>query len=135
MSDIVITMSDIVIKNSVFDEYKRQLQECLADDLNVAKGIGLIWQIVKSKDIDDATKVALILDFDQVLGLKLAEAVTSSSPENNEPLPDDIVKLVAERDNARASRDFALSDTLRAEIESLGYEVKDTPEGTKVIKR
>ena len=100
--------------------------ECLADDLNVAKAIGLVWQITKSKEINSKTKLELILDFDKVLGLKLNETEIS-----NVKIPEDVKKLVEERDKARAEKDFAKSDKLRGEIESLGFEVKDTPDGTK----
>jgi cysteinyl-tRNA synthetase len=42
---------------------------------------------------------------------------------------------VARRDAARAARDFATADALRAELEAAGYLVEDTPEGTKVYRR
>ena len=46
-----------------------------------------------------------------------------------------IPKLVRGPPQARASKDFAASDRLRDEIQALGYEVKDTREGMKVMPR
>jgi cysteinyl-tRNA synthetase len=39
---------------------------------------------------------------------------------------------MAERDAARAARDFAAADQLRDRLDAMGLEVMDTPEGTKV---
>jgi len=43
--------------------------------------------------------------------------------------------LIAERDAARAARDYAASDRLRDELTALGVEVMDTAEGTRVRPR
>jgi cysteinyl-tRNA synthetase len=63
-----------------------------------------------------------------VLGLG-GLAVPASGP------PDDIVALAGAREQARADRDFARADALRAEIEAAGFEVRDTPEGPQVTPR
>ncbi len=118
------------LDQKIFDENKKAFSECVADDLNIAKGIGLLWQIVKSKEINSKTKLALIFDFDQVLGLKLDEAMTS-----NFEISENIQKLIDQREKARTEKDFVKSDELRLEIESLGFEIKDTSEGTKITKK
>ena len=41
-------------------------------------------------------------------------------------------RLVAERDEARAARDFARADALRDELVALGWTVEDTPSGTAI---
>ncbi len=119
----------------IFDIYKQQFSECLADDLNIAKGIGLVWQIIKAKDVDDKTKLELILDFDQVLGLKLADAKKSEEAEILPALKIEVSELIKMRDTARAEKNWPLSDELRQKIESLGFEVSDTPDGTKILKK
>jgi len=50
-------------------------------------------------------------------------------------VPADVQVLVDQRATARTSKDFAGSDRLRAEIERLGYEVRDTGEGQVVKKK
>jgi cysteinyl-tRNA synthetase len=42
---------------------------------------------------------------------------------------------VEARRKARAAKDFAASDRLREEIQALGYTVKDTRDGMKLIPR
>ncbi len=41
-------------------------------------------------------------------------------------------QLVAARDEARRSKDFALADALRDELVALGWTVEDTPSGTAI---
>ena len=52
-----------------------------------------------------------------------------------EAIPDEVLELVKRRQEARANRNYAEADALRDRIAALGYEVKDTPEGSKINKR
>jgi len=47
-------------------------------------------------------------------------------------LPDDVQRLAAEREEARARRDFAAADALRDRILDAGYAVTDTPDGPQL---
>jgi cyanophycinase-like exopeptidase len=49
--------------------------------------------------------------------------------------PEEVRALVAERQAARQRKDWAQSDVLRAQIEALGWKVKDTPGGPVVERR
>lgn len=51
-----------------------------------------------------------------------------------EDLPGEIKKLITEREEARAKKDFAASDILRQRIASRGYLVNDTPSGFDIAK-
>ena len=44
-------------------------------------------------------------------------------------------ELLAERQRARAERDFARADELRDELSARGFEVRDTPEGARLVRR
>jgi GT2 family glycosyltransferase len=46
--------------------------------------------------------------------------------------PDPVLRLVAERETARANRDFARADDVRTQIRDLGWEVSDGPSGTSL---
>ena len=46
------------------------------------------------------------------------------------PLGPEVVALVARRDAARANRDWAGADTIRAELQAMGFVVEDGPHGT-----
>lgn len=50
-------------------------------------------------------------------------------------IPAEVSELAAARQAARMSKDWAASDALRAQIEALGWRVKDTPDGPVVEKQ
>ena len=75
-------------------------------------------------------KRGLLATWDRVLGLDLErEARAAWEP------TEEIRRLVAERDSARASKDYARSDELRDELQAMDLEVMDTPDGTRVRPR
>jgi cysteinyl-tRNA synthetase len=49
-------------------------------------------------------------------------------------IPDEVMKLVKERESARKKKEWAISDALRGQIKSLGYVVQDTKEGFNLKK-
>ncbi len=108
--------------------YINEFTTYVNDDLDTPKAIALIWEMMKDNSLEESEKKEKLLQFDRVLGLQLDHIETFDIPEN-------IQKLVTERDTARKEKDFAKSDTLRIEIEQAGFEVTDTPEGTKITKK
>ena len=49
-------------------------------------------------------------------------------------IPAGIIALARQRDEARKAKDFSRSDEIRNQIVARGYQVKDSPHGTKVVK-
>ena len=47
--------------------------------------------------------------------------------------PEEVRRLADERQAARTSKDFARADELRAQIERLGWEVQDVPDGFRLV--
>lgn len=100
----------------------------LEDDINIPKALSVVWETVDSQQLDDATKIALIKQFDEVMGLKLLENTGDKIPEN-------IQHLAQKRQTAREQKDFDLADKLRQQISDEGYEVEDTSNGFKLLKK
>jgi cysteinyl-tRNA synthetase len=111
-------------KGKVNKNYKDQFLSFINNDLDTARGLALIWQLLKDKDISDADKKAAILDFDQFLGLRLAKLKKKKNI-----IPKKIIQLVKEREKARKDKDWARSDELRQLIEKEGFSVEDTKNG------
>lgn len=111
----------------VHGEYKKKFKEHVEDDLDTPKAISLLWDVFKDANISDADKKATILNFDKVLGLGFENL-------KEEEIPENILKLVEERKQAKENKDFKKSDELREKISSLGYNIKDTSEGQKISK-
>jgi hypothetical protein len=104
---------------TISESYQTLFKEMMNDDLNTASGLATIWELLKNSDVSDADKKATILDFDKVLGLDLTKQEIVE-------IPDTVVRLLAERSQARTDKNFARSDEIRNEIESLGFIVKDS---------
>jgi cysteinyl-tRNA synthetase len=112
----------------VHQEYRNKFKEYIEDDLDTPRALTLLWDVMKDENMSDADKKATILDFDRVFGLGFENL-------KEEIIPEEVLKLAKEREQARADKDFTKSDELRAEINKLGYEVKDTEGGQKVSKK
>ncbi|PIZ86338.1 cysteine--tRNA ligase [Candidatus Nomurabacteria bacterium CG_4_9_14_0_2_um_filter_32_10] len=98
--------------------YQKKFKEYLEDDLDTPRALSLLWDLIKDETVSPADKKATILDFDKVLGLGFENL-------KEEIIPENILKLVGERELARKNKDFKKSDELRDKINSLGYEIKD----------
>jgi cysteinyl-tRNA synthetase len=109
--------------------------EALDDDLNISAALAEVFdQIRETNKLMDRGELApkqaaALLDWweriNQVLQLQ----------EHAEAVPANVAALVTKRAEARADRNWPQSDALRAEIESLGWLVKDTKDGQKLAKK
>ncbi len=109
----------------------------MANDLDTPKALARVWELVKDDTVPPAAKRASLIIADNILGLGFTEARASAKLAviEQSDLPDDIQKLVSAREAARTNKDFTRADELRHEIETLGYELKDSPEGVVVTKK
>ena len=103
----------------------------ISDDFNAPGALAVTWETVRqaNRAADPAEKCALlqlVLDFDRVLGLRLADAVATG-----DELPANVAALIEQRETSRAARDWSTADALREAIRLQGYEVEDTPSGTR----
>lgn len=113
------------------EEYEQQFHSAINDDLNVPLAIGIMWTMLKEEKSKDIYELALKMD--EVTGLRLAQAQRKT--EEKIDLPDDVQQLVEERAKARADKDWALSDSLRDQINAKGYQIKDGKEGQTITKK
>jgi len=109
-------------------EHEQRFTEALDNDLNTAQALAILWELVKS-DYPTSAKAGSLLKMDQVLGLGLAEFVAKKID-----VPENVMELVSQREEARKNSDYHKSDQLRKQIKDLGFEVLDTLDGSKVNK-
>ncbi len=110
--------------------YRARFAGAMADDLASPKALAAAHEVASASELTDAQRRALLLDFDRVLGLNLGV-----TPTRETPLPAGAAELLERRGAARASRDWAASDTLRDDLAALGVNVRDTPTGQEVTGR
>ena len=106
--------------------YVDRFREQINDDLNMPRAVALTWELVKSA-LPASAKKATLLQFDRVLGLRLAEWQPVETV-----VPAAIWVLVQQRQQARAEKRWQDADALREQVESAGYEIDDTPQGPRV---
>jgi cysteinyl-tRNA synthetase len=97
-----------------------RFRTAIADDLDFPRVMALIAELLRS-EVAPGSKAATLLAWDRVLGLDLDRRDSESS------LPDGAAELIAERETARAAKDFARSDELRERLKTMGVEVADQP--------
>jgi cysteinyl-tRNA synthetase len=110
----------------VDEEYCDRFAAQINDDLNLPRAVAVVWDLVRS-DLSTATKKATLLHFDQVLGLGLATWQPAE-----QIVPDSILALVEQRQQARAQKHWQDADRLRDQIKAAGFELEDTPQGPRV---
>lgn len=106
-------------KQKQIDEYRNKFMDVVNDDLNTAKGLAVLWEMLGS-NIPSLDKYDLAISFDEILGLKLNEAKTIEIPEN-------ISSLMQEREKLREKGKFEEADKIRDQIKTLGFDVGDKP--------
>jgi cysteinyl-tRNA synthetase len=100
----------------------------MRDDLGTPQALGILWDSLKSEEYTPEQKWQLIKDADAHLGLSLISPPSIGKlPEV--VVPEKIKEMLANREKARASKDFNEADRLREEIENCGYHVDDGPNG------
>lgn len=108
--------------------YVEKFKGFIDDDLNTPQALALIWELVKDTDLSDSDKKATIENFDAVLGLDF-EKLAKEFAEEQRLIPEEILSLAREREEARENKDFKKSDELREMINEKGYDIEDTGKG------
>ena len=122
------------IDTAEYDRLYKSFDEALGNDINTSLAVTALHDVLKSK-ANASTKLNLIAEFDKVLGLDLIKKATEKANAANEAssdIPAEVMELVEQRKAARKDKNFALADELRDKIAALGYEVKETRQGTEI---
>ena len=108
----------------------KTLQEAITDlwlrDLDTPQVLATLFDVEKTLSPEEFA--SLLRWADALLGFDLTRSTAIK-------VPDNIRKLVQQRELARAAKNWNLSDDIRAEIEALGFEVKDSAEGPHVSRK
>ncbi len=120
--------------------------EALADDFNTPKALAEVFELVGEANRGEVPGApAAVLEMLELLGLgslareKVVEGAAHLKATGSLTARGEVVKspenLMAEREEARAAKDFARADELRDQIAELGYTVRDTADGPRLVPR
>jgi cysteinyl-tRNA synthetase len=108
---------------------REEFLAALADDFNTPRAMAAIFELIAEgnrREVPGAR--ATLTELLPLVGLgSLAGGDSAADPEAD--------RLLAEREEARAARDFQRADRLRDELAERGYEVRDAPEGARLVRR
>ena len=130
--------ADGEVDRRAFESLKAGFTSALDNDMNTSLAVTAYYDVLKS-GTNDATKLALIEDFEQVMQLGLLDAVKALREEAKakaEPSEDDrwILDLIAARAEAKKAKNYAEADRIRGELSEKGIILVDTKEGTTYKK-
>ncbi|MBP7274636.1 MAG: cysteine--tRNA ligase [Kiritimatiellae bacterium] len=116
-------------------EADREFHEAWAEDLNASEALAAVFDLVhqansalSTGELDAAGAAAV-----KSLWSSWNEVLNVLRPPRKET-PEDVLRLVDERQRARAAKDWARADEVREELARKGWSVKDTPLGPQVRK-
>ena len=145
------------IDEEAFANLKQRFADAMDNDLNTALAVTALYDVLKAKT-NDATKVALLKDFDTVLSLNLIEAAEKVREANrkaaeaakNAPAAALVITcttegvdaettakveaLINDRADAKKAKDFAKADAIRDELTAMGVTIVDVKGGVNWTK-
>ena len=131
------------VDEAVVAEYKAKFIQLVGNDLNTSMGVTALYDVLKAKT-NDATKLAILEDYDQVMSLSLLEKAEAARREQTaqakaapaaagytvqgegDPAID---AQVMARYEAKKAKNFAEADRIRDELKAQGIEITDVPGG------
>jgi cysteinyl-tRNA synthetase len=120
---------------SPLDRFVDEFFSALDDDLNISAALAHLFELISETHralndgtINPGTAAGLHAGWQRMNAVLALE-------ETSREIPPAVIDLIAQRERARAARQWPESDRLRAEIEALGWQIKDTREGQKVSRR
>ncbi|MCL2754851.1 MAG: cysteine--tRNA ligase [Oscillospiraceae bacterium] len=109
---------------ATIDKYRADFIAAMDDDFNTANGIAVLFELVR--EINRGLPAAELFDeINGVLGLLYEEAGA---------VPQEVLDLVEQRKAAKAEKDYATADALRAQVAELGYVIEETRQGVNIKK-
>jgi cysteinyl-tRNA synthetase len=109
--------------------WREEFLDALADDFNTPRALATLFDLISEGNRRELTGARAALE--EMLPLLGLESLLAPS----EVADPEAERLLHEREEARGARDFDRADRLRDELADRGYEVRDTPQGARLVRR
>jgi cysteinyl-tRNA synthetase len=109
--------------------FRDRFLDALADDFNTPRAMAEAFELIgeaNRRELPGAR--AALAEMVDLVGL-------GSLAETDEEVDEEAERLLGEREAAREARDFDRADRIRDELGSRGWEVRDTPDGARLVRR
>jgi len=114
------------------EPWRARFHEAVRDDLNAPRALAVATEAVREASLPPADRRALLAEFDRWLGLDLLTAELPGAASESDPRID---ALLADREAARAARDWAEADRIRDTLAAENIVIEDSPEGPRWRRR
>jgi len=108
-------------------------RDALADDFNTPKALAEAFELLGEANREEVSKDEACGALAEMLDLVGLSSLTQ--PDKGAEADEGAKKLLEEREAARAAKDFARADEIRDELDELGWEVRDSADGAKLVPR
>ena len=117
------------------DGFRARFEAAMDDDLNTADAIGALFDLVRAcNTFVTEPRGGAAIDAAKALFDQLTGVLGLLQHKQEEAMPEEALRLLDERQQARKAKDFARADALRAQLKEMGYAVEDTAQGPKLKK-
>jgi cysteinyl-tRNA synthetase len=127
------TIKDIPVNDDTLDEkWINQFNQSMNDDFNTPVALSVLFQLSHEVNKNNSSVLAATLKYlAGLMGLLQEEAAAFLQAGFAEDDKEMIEKLIAERLQARADKNWSRADQIRAELLAQGIELEDGVNGTK----
>jgi cysteinyl-tRNA synthetase len=111
----------------------RKFKAAMDDDFNTPEAIAALFELVNEVNkTHDLAQAAMLKKLAGILGLlqRNPETFLQGNLSDGGVSSDDIEKLIAQRNEAKANKNYAVADALRKTLQAQGVLLEDTPQGT-----
>ncbi len=123
--------------NEILEEAINTFRRGMNEDLNVSIALPSIFELIKEINKELKENGISKEDKERILDyFKKIDYVLALLPPRKKELPEEIAKMIEEREEARRAKDYERADRIREELRKMGIILEDTKEGVrwKVLK-
>jgi cysteinyl-tRNA synthetase len=108
-----------------------RFKEALADDFNTPRAMAEVFELIAEANRADVPGAGVALtEMLELVGLS-----SLTQPEEGADAGPEAQALLAEREEARAAKDFGRADEIRDRLAGEGWEIRDSADGPMLVRR
>lgn len=112
-----------------------RFEDALDDDLNISAALGVLFDVIRESNRALDQKALTPADARALLNGWNRINATLQFQREEAAIPQAVLDLVEARAAARAAKNWAASDEIRAQIDAAGWSIKDSKEGQKLTRK
>ena len=138
INDFVLNLEALGTRNAAAEEFNistnlEKFEAAMDDDLNTPLALSNLYELITQANKRMANESLSSKDAHKLISLwKKMNIVFGFILKGQAEIPDEIMQIVKEREQARKGKDFKKSDDLRTLLENKGFVIEDTKDGPVV---